>query len=150
MTHRDRWRVGVLVWACLQVAACVHPGGAAEEAEEAAPAKVEHLDGPQPTRVTLTEDAARRLDIQTATTREVMVHGRLRKVIPYAAVLYDTEGATWTYTSPESLVFVRNRIEVEYIEGDLAILSEGPPTGSAVVTVGAQELYGSELEFEEE
>ena len=148
MTHRHRWRVALALCACLQ-AACVHRGGAAEE-EEAAPAKVEHLDGPQPTRVTLTEDAARRLDIQTATIRQVMVNGRLRKVIPYAAVLYDTDGATWTYTSPESLVFVRNRIEVDYIEGDLAILSEGPPSGSSVVTVGAQELYGAELEFEEE
>ncbi len=101
-------------------------------------------------RVTLTEAAATRLDIQTAAIRDVVVNGTRRKVIPYAAVLYDTEGATWTYTNPEPLVFVRYRIEVDYIEGDLAILSAGPPSGSAVVTVGAQELYGAEVEFEEE
>jgi hypothetical protein len=147
--HHARWTVGVVLCACLPMAACVHRGGATEE-EGAPPAKVEHLDGPQPTRVTLTEDAARRLDIQTATIRVVSIRGQLRKVIPYAAVIYDTDGATWAYTNPEGLVFLRNRIEIDYIEGDLAILSDGPSSGSAVVTVGVQELYGSELEFEEE
>ena len=78
------------------------------------------------------------------------INGTQRRVIPYAAVLYDTEGNTWTYTSPAPLVFVRHRIVVDYIDGELAVLSEGPPTGSAVVMAGAQELYGSELEFEEE
>jgi multidrug efflux pump subunit AcrA (membrane-fusion protein) len=100
--------------------------------------------------VTLTEDAARRLDIQTAAIRESMVNGRLRTVLPYAAVMYDTEGGTWVYTSPEALVFLRNRIEVDFINGDLAVLSSGPSSGTSVVTVGATELYGSELEFEEE
>lgn len=149
MTHCDRWRMGVLLCAFLQVAACVRPGAATEE-DEAAPAKVEHLDGPQPTRVTLTEDAARRLDIQSVAVREVLVNGRLRMVVPYAAVLYDTEGGTWLYTSPEALVFLRNRIAVDFIDGDLAVLSDGPSSGTAVVTVGATELYGAELEFEEE
>jgi hypothetical protein len=32
----------------------------------------------------------------------------------------------------------------------VAVLVDGPPAGTAVVVVGAQELYGSELEFEEE
>jgi len=139
----------VLLVACLQLAACSRTSGAAEDAGPG-PAAVEHLEGAQPTRVTLTEAAATRLDIQTAAIRDVVVNGTRRKVIPYAAVLYDTEGATWTYTNPEPLVFVRYRIEVDYIEGDLAILSAGPPSGSAVVTVGAQELYGAEVEFEEE
>ncbi len=139
----------MLLVACLQLAACSRTSGAAEDAGPG-PAAVEHLEGAQPTRVTLTEAAATRLDIQTAAIRDVVVNGTRRKVIPYAAVLYDTEGATWTYTNPEPLVFVRYRIEVDYIEGDLAILSAGPPSGSAVVTVGAQELYGAEVEFEEE
>jgi hypothetical protein len=130
--------------------ACSRSSGVAEEEAKPGPAKVEHLEGAQPARVTLIEAAAKRLDIQTATIRDVVISGTHRKVIPYAAVLYDTEGATWTYTNPEPLVFVRNRIEVDYIEGDMAILLAGPPSGTAVVTVGAQELYGSELEFEEE
>jgi hypothetical protein len=71
-------------------------------------------------------------------------------VVPYAAVLYDAHGDAWTYTSPEPLTFVRHRITVDNIQGDLAFLSSGPPVGTLVVTVGAAELYGAEFEFEEE
>jgi len=149
MKHRDRRRVVGLLFACLQFAACTHASQAATE-EEPVSAKVEHLEGAEPARVTLTKDAARRLDIQTATVRVMVIDRVRREVIPYAAVLYDPEGETWTYTNPEPLTFVRTRIEVDYIEGDWAILTAGPPPGTAVVTVGAQELFGSELEFEEE
>jgi hypothetical protein len=68
----------------------------------------------------------------------------LRKVVPYAAVLYGVHGETWVYSNAEPLAFVRQPITVDYIEGDLAILSEGPPVGTAVVTVGAAELFGTE------
>ena len=67
-----------------------------------------------------------------------------RNVVPYAAVLYGVNGETWVYTAPEPLVFVRQPITIDYIEGDLAILSEGPEAGTAVVTVGAAELFGAE------
>jgi hypothetical protein len=73
--------------------------------------------------------------------------GKLQKVIPYAAVLYDAHGNTWTYTNPEPLVFVRHRIDVEFIEGDRAVLREGPAIGTAVVTAGAAELFGVEQKF---
>jgi hypothetical protein len=149
MKRYKSWMAVILLFACLPLAACKHTSETAAE-EEAGPAKVEHLDGAEPTRVTLTEEAARRLDIQTDEIRDMQIGGAQRKVIPYAAVLYDTEGNTWTYSSPEPLVFVRHRIVVDRIEGEKVVLSEGPATGTAVVTVGAQELYGSELEFEEE
>jgi hypothetical protein len=68
----------------------------------------------------------------------------LRKVVPYAAVLYGVHGETWVYTNPEPLVYVRQAITIDYIEGDLAILSEGPEAGTEVVTVGAAELFGTE------
>jgi hypothetical protein len=73
--------------------------------------------------------------------------GKQQKVIPYAAVLYDPHGNTWTYTNPEPLVFVRHRIDVEFIEGDRAVLREGPATGTTVVTAGAAELFGVEHKF---
>jgi hypothetical protein len=66
------------------------------------------------------------------------------KVIPYAAVLYDLHGETWVYTSLEPLVYVRHPIVVDYIDGDLAVLSEGPPAGTEVVMAGAAELFGAE------
>jgi hypothetical protein len=66
------------------------------------------------------------------------------KVVPYAAVIYGVHGETWVYTNPEPLVFIREPITIDYIEGDLAVLSEGPPAGTAVVTVGGSELFGAE------
>jgi hypothetical protein len=68
-----------------------------------------------------------------------------RKVVPYSAVYYDGQGAAWVYVSTQPLTFERQRIEVERIEGDLAVLSGGPTVGTAVVTVGAPMLYGVEI-----
>lgn len=70
--------------------------------------------------------------------------GSQQLVIPYAAVIYDLNGNTWTYTNPQPLTFVREPITVDYIEGELAVLSAGPPIGTTVVTVGVAELYGTE------
>ena len=149
MKHDHRLRIMVLLVTCLPLAACRRATEATQD-EEKGPARVEHLAGAEPTRLTLTEEAARRLDIQTAPVQGVELNGTQQRIIPYAAVLYDTQGATWTYTNSEPLVFVRHPIMVDHIEGDRAVLSDGPASGIAVVTVGAQELYGAELEFEEE
>jgi len=144
MKHMKRLMIiVVLVMVSLQLAAC--GSKAAEPAAEEGPAQVEHLQGANPTRITLTEDAAKRLDIQTVAVTD----GQSGTIIPYAAVLYDIEGHTWTYTNPEPLVFVRTPITVDHVENGQAFLSAGPSSGS-VVTVGAEELYGSETEFEEE
>jgi biotin carboxyl carrier protein len=68
-----------------------------------------------------------------------------QKIVPYASVIYDLHGDTWTYTNPAPLTYVRDHIVVDYIDGDLAILSDGPAAGTAVVTSGAAELYGTEF-----
>jgi len=73
--------------------------------------------------------------------------GKVRKVIPYAAVLYDVHGNTWVYTNPEPLVFIRHKVDVDYIEGDVAVLEGGPPSGTKVVTIGAALLFGTESGF---
>jgi hypothetical protein len=73
--------------------------------------------------------------------------GTPQKVIPYSALMYDVHGDAWVYTNPEPLVFVRQPVTVEYVEGDLAVLKEGPAAGTPVVTVGAVELLGSEKSF---
>jgi hypothetical protein len=62
--------------------------------------------------------------------------------IPYSALVYDKAGKTWVYTNPEGRDYVRQAIEVQRIDGDLAYLSSGPPVGTAVVTVGTAELWG--------
>jgi hypothetical protein len=112
------------------------------------PATVEHIEGEEVSRITLTERAAERLAIKTDVVRDVRTtRSGMRKGVPYAAVLYDANGRTWVYTSPSSLVFVRRPIQVEYIEGAVAVLSDGPPAGTAVVTTGAAELFGAEFEI---
>jgi len=71
--------------------------------------------------------------------------GTQQKVIPYSAVIYDVNGDTWVYTNPETLVFIRARITIDYIDADKAILTDGPPVGTAIVTAGAAELFGTEF-----
>ena len=145
MGYRDMSRIAGL---CLVLGACVRTSVSEEATSKAF--KVVPIEGTDLSRIILTQSAARRLDIQGALVRAEPVHGKPRKVVPYAAVLYDKDGHTWVYTSPESLTFVRAPITVDYIEGELAVLSVGPPAGIKVVTVGATELYGCEEEFEEE
>lgn len=68
-----------------------------------------------------------------------------QKVVPYGAVYYDAKGAAWVYVNVGQLAFERQRIVVDRVVGDLAVLSDGPPTGTVVVTVGAPLLYGAEI-----
>ena len=72
--------------------------------------------------------------------------GALRKVVPHSAVIYGAHGESWVYTSPEALTYVRHPIVIDYIEDELAVLSDGPPAGTNVVTVGVAELFGTEFE----
>jgi hypothetical protein len=139
----------VVLCACLLLAACGQSAGDATT-EENHPVVIEQLTGQDPTREILTEDAAKRLDVQTAAARDAEVNGAKRTVIPYAAIIYDTEGATWVYLNPAPLTFVRHPVTVDDIKGDQAFLADALPAGSAVVTVGVAELYGAESEFEEE
>lgn len=66
-------------------------------------------------------------------------------VVPWAAVIYDVHGNGWVYEQVEPRTYARRRIEVKYIEDDLAVLAGGPQPGSLVVTDGAAELYGTEF-----
>jgi hypothetical protein len=67
------------------------------------------------------------------------------KVVPYSAVYYDAKGAPWVYVNPQPLRYERQRVTVDRIVGDVAVLSDGPPTGTPVVTTGAALLYGTEV-----
>jgi hypothetical protein len=67
------------------------------------------------------------------------------KVVPYGAVYYDAKGGAWVYVNTAPFTFERQRIGVDRIEGDLALVTEGPPVGTPVVTVGAALLYGAEI-----
>ena len=133
----------VLMTVGASLSACATP--AEEEGGEEA-ATVEPIKGTDVNRVTLTKEAADTLGIQTATIRRAGG----REVVPAAAVVYDPAGKTFTYASPKPLSYVRKDITVDHIDGNRAVLKNGPPVGSAVVTVGSPELSGLENEYEPE
>ncbi len=121
--------------------------GSEEAPSEAEPARVEKVEGSEFNRVTLTEQAAERLDIQSEAVREMESDGGTLLVVPYSAVLYGLNGETWAYIrnpSGGSLVFVRQPITVDHIEGGLAFLTDGPAVDTEVVSVGAALLYGAD------
>lgn len=68
-----------------------------------------------------------------------------RLVVPRASVLFDALGGTWVYEAREGGVFVRQRVALIDMVGDFAVLSQGPPLGTRVVTTGAAELFGTEF-----
>ena len=166
-SHR-RWAV-ILIVVGVGASACTQKS---EMPAQSKPAKTEAVQGTDLSRVTLSPKAAERLDIKTAAMRDEQVKARkssaadvvakptaasagakervdvamssTRKVVPTSAVLYDAKGKTWVYTNPEPLVFVRHAVSIDYIDGDRAVLLDGPASGTAVVTVGAAELLGTE------
>lgn len=124
----------LFVFAGLLLSAC--GGQIPVTGDKVAPSKLEKIEGTDLSRVILTEKAAERIGIETASATGTTV--------PYAAVIYDIEGNTWIYTSPEPLTFVREPVVIDHIEGDMAVLKESLPSNLNVVTVGVAELWGTE------
>jgi hypothetical protein len=136
------WVAALLLLAVLPLAAC---GGEDEAAAADEPATVELVEGSDDLyEITLTAEAAERVDLQTAVVRTEGEGADERTIVPYAAIVYEIDGETWVYTSPEDLKFVRERVVVEEIDGDRAVLTEGPAAGTEVVTVAVAELFGAE------
>ena len=147
MGHRKRWPVASLVFLCLPLTACQELTLTPTHADEPPPATVVHIEGSELSRVLLTERAIQRIALKTDQVRERQV-SRLaspRKVVPYSSLIYDMHGETWVYTVPQPRTFVRQKVQVDYIEGDIAVLKDGPPAGVVVASVGVAELYGAEL-----
>jgi hypothetical protein len=67
------------------------------------------------------------------------------KVVPYSAVHYDAKGAPWVYVNTQPLTYERQRVTVERVVGEVAVLSDGPAIGTPVVVTGAPLLYGTEV-----
>ena len=76
--------------------------------------------------------------------------GSRQKTVPYSAVIYWIDGGTWVYVRTGPLAFVRSPIEIQEVDGDIAILSSGPPVGTQIVSIGGQELLGTEFQIEGE
>ncbi len=144
MLHSNSLMVASIVAAGLLLSACQKDLDA-HDAEH--PAVVEAIPDSDVKRVTLTERAAQRINLKTDEVRALKMKrsASLRQVVPYSSLIYDPQGQTWVYTSPQPRTFVRYKVEVDYIEGDMVVLKDGPPTGTVVASVGVAELYGTEF-----
>ena len=113
-----------------------------ETASHHDPAELEPIKGTDVNRVIVDAEGVQRAGIQTAPIRQ---NGQ-GMVMPHSAVIFDADGETFTYTSPEPRTYVRQKIVIDDVVGDSVMLSNGPPAGTEVVTVGAAIVYGSEFE----
>jgi hypothetical protein len=128
------------------VAATASMTGCAEiesvTAEPYEPAHLESIGPDQPKRVVLTEEAVQRTELQTTKVR--LEDGDLE--VEHAALVYDQKGKPWVFTVIGPRTYVRAPVVIKEIDDELMILASGPPQGTEVVTVGAIELWGTELE----
>ena len=137
----------VLIAGVVSLSACseASSGYDYELASHHEPAKLEPIKGTDVQRVIFDAEAAERVGLQTAPIRRE----RRKEIMPYAALIYDAEGDTYAYTAPEPLTYVRQEIDIDHFDGDSVVLSDGLPAGTEVVTVGVDEVYGTEFEVEE-
>ena len=133
--------VVVAITAGAATAGCTEVEAPAQHVHQ--PAHLEPVEGTDLQQVNFDQRAAEQVALQTATVERRGNH----TVVPYAALIYDGSGASWVYTSPEPLTYVRAAVEVARIVDDRVMLRNGPPVGTTVVTRGAAEVYGAELEI---
>jgi len=137
--------VFLTLFTALSATSCAQAPGAAPSDGE--PAAIAEVPGTDLHRLTLTERAVERVGIETAVIAVDPHTGKLN--VPYGAILYDSSGKAWVYTNPEPRVYVRHSITIQRINGDVAVLTDGPPAGTVVVTTGAEELLGTEFDTAE-
>lgn len=126
--------------AVLGVSACAEvPSNLVEDQ----PYELEPIEGTDLQRVKLSDETAARIDLQTASVRPA---GR-GTAVPHAALIYNPDGDVFVYTRPAPQTYVRAPVTVRRVEGAQALLSDGPPAGTVVVTVGAAELLATEYEI---
>ena len=127
----------LLLTAALLFSACK---SGAEEVDKVEPMSKKAVADTGFYRLTLTDKAIERLDVQTAEVTQQ----NSTLAMPYGALLYDLNGDTWVYVNVEPNVFVRQSVMVDVIRNDQVVLRDGPEAGTKVVSVAAAELYGAE------
>jgi hypothetical protein len=134
----------VLIAGVVSLSACgeASSGYDYETASHHDPAELEPIKGTDVQRVVIDAEGVERAGIKTAPIHQ---NGE-GMVMPHSAVIYDADGETFTYTVPEPRTYVRQKIVIDDVVGDSVMLSDGPPAGTEVVSVGAAVVYGSEFE----
>ena len=136
---RKKLFLSVLMVGMISLSAC--SDSVTEDVGGKPAAEVEEIKGSELKRVTLTKEAAERIDLKT----EKVKKGLDGIEIPYGSVLYDPNGMTWVFVNTTGLSFERKAITVARIVGDVVYLTSGPDVGATVVTLGAVQLYGAEI-----
>jgi hypothetical protein len=107
------------------------------------PYELEPVEGTDLQRIKLPDETAARIDLQTARVSTA----RGRTAVPHTALIYNPDGDVFVYTRPAPQIYVRAPVTVRRVEGEQALLLDGPPAGTIVVTVGAAELLATEYEI---
>ena len=146
--HGTRLRVlaaGLIVIGAMSLSACKEVEEESARAGYAA-SKIEAVKGKSDDlqRITFTKEGAARTDVKTAKVRR----GGEHKVIPYEALIYNDEAKTFVYTSPKPLVVrAGSRSRSTGSRANVCSCQRGRAVGTKVVTVGATEVYGAELDI---
>jgi hypothetical protein len=141
MGRRRRLVGAALCLAGLSLGGCAEVEDASVDGYQ--PASLSSVAGTDFKQVTFTEEGAARTGLETAPVRR---SGR-RIVVPYEALIYGGDGTSYVYASPKPLTYQRTEVAIDRIRGSRVLLAGGPRAGSRVVTVGASEVYGAELEI---
>jgi hypothetical protein len=136
------------VAATLALSAC---GAPSSPSPAEAPAVVVPPHGNSLGEVVLQPGADGRLGLKTEPIRDATTIGAdfdqdapPRTVVPLSAVIYDVDGTTSIFVRTAPRTYERERVTVIDVVDDSAVLQNGPPLGTAVVTTGGVELLGAE------
>jgi hypothetical protein len=110
---------------------------------ETYPYKVEPIKGSDIPGVRMEDKTAALLPVETTTVRRA---GK-RKIVPHEALIYNPDGESFVYTKPKAETYVRAPVKTVRVEDDEAVLSDGPPAATTIVTTGAAELLATEYEI---
>jgi hypothetical protein len=152
MRNGGRWAAASALVLSVGLTGCEAATTTSSSSEQ--PAHVEAISGKDVKQVTLTDQAVKRLGIETTTVAAASTDAAgaapaaPMMTVPYSAVIYSADGAAWVYTVPSPRTYIREKVAVANVGGDqgsVAWLSAGPAVGTTVVTVGVPELYGAEL-----
>jgi hypothetical protein len=110
---------------------------------EAQPYKVQAIKGTDRNLVSMADETAGLLPVETTELREI--DGK--KVVPHNALIYNPDGDVFVYTKPKAETYVRRPVRVDRVSGDRAWLKAGPEAGTTIVTTGSAELLATEYEI---
>jgi biotin carboxyl carrier protein len=66
-------------------------------------------------------------------------------VVPLSAIFRDIYDGAWVYENTAPRTYVRRRVNVLYVVNEVAVIGNGPPVGTKVVSAGVAEIAGTEF-----